>query len=400
MQRTKNTIVLAAILLAAVTLAANAAEIIKPEIGEPLRDAAVTRGPDGTWYLTGTRAMGREWRLRPDAPKYAADRYVLSESLPRRRPDGSPDFLDNDGVRLWSSKDLVNWKDEGLVWDLMALPGGSSWDNWRGRRWAHPERKVGEPLTRAVTSPRFLFHRGNWYLGHSMCGHDFGLMQSRDDRIQGPYRYYYKQPDGRVKWERNSVGPGYGSLFVDSDGAVYKVWGPGFMVRMKDDLSNTADGAEDVDLLAQVEGYPNAEWCARQFAPRAASLFLDGDTYLLVWSAMTDVDGVKREDSFVATASGLMGPYSEPRLLVPGSGPAVIFDGGERGLMLSCSMDNAPVLIPLRLQGGFPVAQGISVPIRQRPALPGELKMYDYANSRPSGKWHQPDSETGRSSGP
>ena len=44
-------------LLSVAILAGQAAEILKPQIAEPLRAAAVTRALDGTYYLTGTRAI-------------------------------------------------------------------------------------------------------------------------------------------------------------------------------------------------------------------------------------------------------------------------------------------------------------------------------------------------------
>ena len=60
MHTTKLSSIIISILLAEFTFAAPAAEILKPQIGEPLRDAAVTRAPDGTYYLIGTRAVTRK----------------------------------------------------------------------------------------------------------------------------------------------------------------------------------------------------------------------------------------------------------------------------------------------------------------------------------------------------
>ncbi len=397
-----------ALLALALIQAALAAEI-RPAIGEPLRDAAVTRGPDGTFYLTGTRCMARRWAVKPDS---FDNPYCLTESKQNTAPDGSLDFMDNDGVKVWSSEDLVNWKDDGLAWDLMQFEPGMY--SWRGRVWALPERKVGDRRVRGLTSPKFFHYRDRWYLVESYAGHQIGLLASKGDRIMGPYRPHYKQSgkgDNRVGGWGASRGPGYGMLFEDRDGAVYLIWGPGYIVKMKADLS-MPEGTEPIKveghlrigpegdprhLLAAVKGYPNAEWCARQFAPRAFSIYRDGETYLLVWSAMTDTGGMKREDSFIATAKNLDGPYSEPRLLVAGSGPAVIFDAGDRGPMLSCSMNEAPVLIPLERREGTLAASGIEAPTPVKPELPGNQQMYDYANSQASGKWHQPHSETGRS---
>ncbi len=123
--------ILVAALLVAITLAASAAETTKPQIGEPLRDAAVTRGPDGTYYLTGTRATGQY--------------------------QGQPDFVDNDGVKLWSSKDLTTWKDEGLVWDMQSK---EFWvlGQMNRRPFFPPDRPFGSsPGVQGVTTPRLAF---------------------------------------------------------------------------------------------------------------------------------------------------------------------------------------------------------------------------------------------------
>ena len=55
----------------------------------PLRDTSICRGPDGTWYLTGTV---------------------------------EPFWAYNEEIKLWKSKDLVTWEPLGLVWKYGASP--------------------------------------------------------------------------------------------------------------------------------------------------------------------------------------------------------------------------------------------------------------------------------------
>ncbi len=350
-------------------LTSGAAEIIRPDIGEPLRDAAVTRAPDGTYYLTGTRSS--------------------------RAYSGRADFLFNDGVRLWSSRDLVNWKGEGLVYDLMQR---TQWHDYLTQWYALPERPLGARSARGMTSPRLFVHDGAFYLTFSNAGHDVRWM--RASRPEGPYRDYRKT-EGFHKYADPLVlsnGPGHGSLFRDADGAVWLVRGPGYLARVKPDLSDTVEGSSKF-LLARVAGYPNAQWCARQFDPRAASLFLRDGQYILTWAAYTDEAGFKRDDSFYAVSDSLMGPYSEPRRFLPGSGPVVLFDGGRWGLMLSCSIEDHPVLAPVDFSGGvLTVAAEIQRPpgISARSAQGRPLEMFDYAHSRPSGSRAQLVERTGR----
>ena len=57
---------------------------VAPLLNIGLRDTAICRGPDDTFYLTGT--IG-------------------------------PDFMvANEGIRVWRSHDLKTWDDLGLVW--------------------------------------------------------------------------------------------------------------------------------------------------------------------------------------------------------------------------------------------------------------------------------------------
>ncbi len=373
-----NPILTAAALLAAFTLTANAAEVLKPQVGEPLRDAAVTRAPDGTYYLTGTRAFIK---------------------------DGKPDFLDNDGIKLWSSQDLVTWKDEGLVWDMQSK---EYWNVGKmNRRPFHPpERPFGtSPGVQGVTSPRLSFLDGKPYMTYSICGHDARILNSKNEKPIGPYQICWeplpeKEEDKQSNWHKigifwRSKGPGHGSLFRDADGSVYLVKGPGYLQKFKSDLSDIVGLSEF--LLTKVAGFPNADWCAKQFDPHAAFLFFKGGKYYLTWAAYTDEAGFKREDSFLAVSDKLTGPYSEPVLLIPGSGPVVLFDGPDGQTMASCSIADAPVLIPLEKKGDvLATAANIPLPAAPKAAKAGKIEMFNYAAVKPSGKWVEPNEKTGR----
>lgn len=362
-----------------VAVAAYSAETLKPQIGEPLRHAAVTRGPDGTWYLTGTRAK----------IKY----FTMDEEQPSVGPDGKPDFFSNNGVKLWSSRDLKTWKDEGLVYDLMTR---SKWCDYLTQFYALPERPLGSKNVRGITSPRLSFIDGTCLITVSSCGQDVRWLKGAQPA--GPY------DDGRVSYKKNhysdpltqSNGPGDGELFRDEDGTVYLIRGPGYLAQVNPDLQEI-DYATRQFLLTHVEGYPAAAWCAGQFDPHGASLFLHNGKYILTWGAFTDDAGYKRDDTFYAVADQLEGPYSEPKRLIAGGGPAVLFDGGDHGVMASCSIDDAPVLIPVSVRDGKLTAPSAAAAVANaKPILPGRPNMYDYAHSKPSGKWSEVVEKTGR----
>jgi hypothetical protein len=372
----KATTALATALALAATLSAPAAEVVKPNIGEPLRDAAVTRAPDGTYYLTGTRAMNREFWWNPEIRK---EEYTKPEIT--RTSDGAPDFMSNDGVKLWSSKDLVEWKDEGLVVDLMER---RQWHNGMNSFYSMPDRPLGSEPVRGWTAPRLQKIGEDWYLIASNGGCDVRWFKA--SKPQGPFVDAWKDTEG-VHQEMGPLrGPGHGMLFRDLDGATWRIRGHGNAERMLSDLSNVERG-RSVFLLGRVAGYPNAEWCAGQFDPRAAAVTLVGGKYILTWAACTDEAGFKRDDSFYALADKFEGPYSEPRLLLAGSGPVVLFDAGERGLMASCSVGDAPVLAPVKFEAGALAAQALpEVPPVAKAPKAGKPAMFEYADAKPSGK--------------
>ncbi len=364
--------------LAGATASARAGEatILRPAIGEPLRDAAVTRAPDGIYYLTGTRCMNRKLVLNPDTKKEEYTRPEVS-----RTPDGKPDFMNNDGARLWSSKDLKEWKDEGLILDLMQR---THWHDGMSSFYSMPDRPLGAEPVRNCAAPRLQRVGDEWFLTASNGNCDTRWFKAPGPT--GPFKDAWKNSKDIFHGEYGPLrGPGHGMLFQDSDGAVWRVRGPGYAERMTPDLGKTEWG-KSIFLLGRVEGYPNAEWCAGQFDPHAAAVALLNGKHVLTWAAYTDEAGSKRDDSFYAVADRFEGPYSGPSPLIAGSGPVTLFHAGN-GLMASCSIKDAPVLVPVKLENNKLVALAQpELPPTGKAVKPAKIEMFDYAHARPSGK--------------
>jgi hypothetical protein len=378
--RMKTTTALAAALALAATLAAPAAEVIKPNIGEPLRDAAVTRAPDGTYYMTGTRCMNKRYVYDEQTKK---EKWTPPEKI--LTPEGKPDFMSNDGVKLWSSKDLVNWKDEGLAYDLTQR---GKWHDNLSHLYALPDRPLGAPPVRGAVAPRLQVVGGKCIITLSNVGQDVRWLVS--GKPMGPYEDGWSS--GLPKYEEpymRTRGPGHGSIFTDTDGTSYLIRGPGYLEKLKPDLKDKVL-SEARFLLAEVAGYPNADWCAKQFNPCAASIALINGKYILTWAASTDESEAKRDDSFYAVAGKLTGPYSEARPFIKGSGPVVLFATADQGVMASCSIGDAPVLVPVKFESGTlsALAQP-ELPAVPKAAKAGKPQMFDYANAKPSGKWSE-----------
>ena len=91
----------------------------------PLRDPSICLGPDGTYYLTGT-----------SEPFWG--------------------FNNENGIRVWKSRDMVTWEPLGTVWRY----GGSPWHE------KYLEAK--KPLW----APEIHYLKGTFWLTYSMPGWD------------------------------------------------------------------------------------------------------------------------------------------------------------------------------------------------------------------------------------
>lgn len=159
----------------------------------PMRDPSICRGPGGWYYLTGT-----------SEPFWG--------------------YNNDNGIRLWRSRDLVEWEPLGTVWRYGASP-------WHARYLA-----ARKPLW----APEVHYLKGTFWLTYSMPGWDntartsgSGLLRSATGKPEGPYEDV--QPSERLGDEIDA------SLFEDDDGAVYFLWHSGKIARMKPDMSGLAE---------------------------------------------------------------------------------------------------------------------------------------------------------------
>ncbi|HEY3324991.1 MAG TPA: family 43 glycosylhydrolase [Planctomycetota bacterium] len=166
-------------------------------IDTPLRDTSICRGPDGTWYMTGTV---------------------------------EPFWSFNEGIKLWKSKDLVTWEPMGFVWKYGKSP------------WHEPYLKAKKPLW----APEIHYLKGTFWLTYSLPGwkagdpkgtdaknSGSGLLKSTTGKAEGPYEDV--QPNERLGDEIDA------SLFEDDDGSVYFLWHSGKIAKMKPDMSGLAE---------------------------------------------------------------------------------------------------------------------------------------------------------------
>jgi beta-xylosidase len=303
MRRTRRTWA-AAICAAAVGFAAAAAAPQAFPVEGHLKDPSAALAEDRTYYLTGTTDINTL------DPRHA-------------------DFQNNDGVRLWKSKDLKTWEEVGLAWDLSKTGGR---DPRKGGWQAHLRAVPGQPdkeWSRGVTAPELHFVKGGWWIVFALNDQDIGLLKSASGKPEGPY-----EEVGRIG---NRFLGGDGSLFEDSDGRVYLVWGGGYVAPMKDDMSDIVEEPKALQLA--IEGYPSEEPSENQTGERGAFVFRDGDVYRYLYAAWHLRDGAAHFDTLVCEAKSLFGPYSKPKVLIPDGGQATVFRAADASFKAACTAD-------------------------------------------------------------
>jgi beta-xylosidase len=244
-----------------------------------LRDTSVCRGPDGTWYLTGT--------------------------FP-------PFWSYNEGIKVWQSKDMKRWEPLGMVWRY----GGSSW-----------HKKFLE-AKRPLWAPEVHYLKGTFWLTYSMPGWDgpktssSGLLRSVTGKAEGPYEDV--QPGERMGDEIDA------SLFQDDDGTVYFLWHSGKIARMKEDMSGLV---EPYRWIRTTHSDPNphhhSELCTEIFGKdsydhigfEGAYLFKANGIYYFSCAEVWD----GRYSCLTAQAKSIYGPYTERYESVPYAGHNVFF---------------------------------------------------------------------------
>ena len=287
---------------------------VRKLVDTPLRDTSICRGPDATWYLTGT--IEPFWKY-------------------------------NEGIKLWKSKDLTNWTSLGMFWRY----GTSAWHK--------PYLAARKPLW----APEIHYLKGTFWLTYSMPGWDgtartsgSGLLKSVSGRAEGPYKDVH--PHERLGDEIDA------SLFEDSDGAVYFLWHSGKIARLKPDFSGLA---EPYCWLRTSSPDPNprhhSSLCPGIFGTNSfdhvgyEGMFLFKREGRYYFACSDSFEG--RYSCAIATSTNLFGPYSARYEAIPHAGHNMFFkdESGQWWSSYFGSDDKAPWqerpgLIPVAFDAG------------------------------------------------
>ncbi|NOU72497.1 family 43 glycosylhydrolase [Paenibacillus sp. LMG 31458] len=159
---------------------------LKPVGDFLIRDPHISKGPDGTYYLTGTT------------------------DKPHRN------FWDrNNQLHLWSSNDLKEWNHVAKVWDL------SENGTWENNIYENP----------CLWAPEMIYLHGTFWITYSLKGGGTGLIKSVSGHAEGPYIDMGRMTNTDID----------SSLYQDEDGQVYFVWQDGKIAKMKKDMTGFAE---------------------------------------------------------------------------------------------------------------------------------------------------------------
>lgn len=295
---------------------------IQPLFHAQIRDAVVCVGGDGRYYLTGS--------------------------------SGDDIWHFNDGVELWVSEDLKKWDYMGLVW---SFEEDATWQ----KEWLFHKKAV-----RALWAPEIHYVKGNYFITLSMPPGCRGLLKSATGKPEGPY---INALANDAKWDKDIDG----SLFEDEDGAVYFVYGGGWIARMKDDMSGLAE--EPVKpFLIDPDTIPShhAQTCLERrhcldIGREGAFLFKRNGIYYL--TAADSYEG--RYSSMVAMSKSIYGPYQWRHEAVPCGGGTSYFKDHEGNWWCTYfGNDNQSPFkeMPAMVKVDF-LPNGMIIPAKEQPLL-------------------------------
>jgi beta-xylosidase len=299
-----------------------------PLLDVPMRDAAITRGPDGMYYLTGTLGVPVVGRAVPSPPLPDNNDGALETAR------STLDFENTREVRLWKSTDLKTWADLGVIYDIHD-PQYEDSGHWQRNLRFNPDRAEGDRFVRGITEPELHHIQGDWWLCFSINGEGTGLAKSTTGRPEGPYRHH----------ARITAQGGSPSVFADDDGTVYWLIDGGRIAPLTDNLRALAKPPRQIvpapspmgraakEILAKNPGSAPLSDEPGEVGTRGAFLFKRDGYYFLTAAADHKRLLSRCNDTWIAYATSLDGPWSERHLMIHHGGGITVFEGPDNSLV-------------------------------------------------------------------
>lgn len=268
---------------------------VKAILDEPIRDASICKGGDGNYYLTGT--IG-------------------------------PQFMtDNEGIKIWQSKDLRNWQPLGLVWSIE-----------RDGTWQKQWTEKNGTKRRALWAPEIHYMKGNYYIAYCITGLGTGLLRSTTGKPAGPYASV-NTPDAPLTRGIDA------SLFQDDDGTVYYLYGSGMIAKMNNEMTGLITTPVQLTCVpdSNIDHHHPARPCTVLNHVGFEGVYMlkqNGKYYLSCAERYFE-----RYHCMTAEADNIMGPYSARYVSVPYAGHNTFFkdDKGQWWSSMFGNDADAPV---------------------------------------------------------
>ena len=155
------------------------------------------------------------------------------EDIPDENEQGSAGFFMYDWL-LWSTTDMVNWTEHGIVASLKDFP-------WRSR-------------DNGAWAIQTVERNGKYYLYAPLHGHGIGVLES--DSPYGPFKDPLDKP---LVWDQSNWFDIDPTVFTDDDGQAYMYWGNPhtFWAKLGEDMTSLTS---DVTKLPHIPNYQEGPW--------------------------------------------------------------------------------------------------------------------------------------------
>ena len=298
--------------------------IARAALGKMLSDSINFKNPLPLKY----KSKGKEHsELRDPCIIRDGDTYYCVFTMHPFRPRDEkffhePDMGSSPGIRMYSSKNMKDWKEENWIVKSSDLPENSP---YKHQFWAPEIRKLNGRFYLTFTA-------SNWNAGKYGLQEGYYAFIGVADKVTGPYKYITKIPDG----------PCDSSLFSDENGEFYLAMPRGDISVQKLDLSQLEKGVIKRVGPEKKVVLKSSEDIGRQSTPA----YLEGPwvekingKYFMFYAALYKDKNYPEDFGYqtgVAYSDHPLGPYTkDPRGKVFQGGHLTVFEGPDNSKWFS-----------------------------------------------------------------